>query len=427
MTSLPSGWISVALGELGVEVREAVTPSPGTTYELWSVPAFATGAPELVDGRDIGSAKRVVQPNDVLICKINPRINRVWIVAESRTDPKQIGSPEYLIFRTGSRTLASYLRWYLSSPAFRSWIELSVEGATGSHTRAKSGPILRQCVPLPPLAEQRRIVAAIEEQFSRLDAADCSFTALEKRLDVFAEALISRATGGEWPVVALSEITKHQGYGSSAKSSSEPVGTPVLRMGNIDGGRVRIGSLKYLPNDHPDAAKFKLAPGDLLFNRTNSPELVGKTAVYIGEPPDAAFASYLIRVRLSDTCLPSWASLVMNSQRGREYVARVRTQQVGQANVNGTKLAAMPIPLPPQGEQRRIVAEIEQQLSLIDSLRSAVESAQKRSAALRRAILERAFRGELVPQDPDDEPASVLLERIRAERAKDSRPSVARR
>jgi type I restriction enzyme S subunit len=75
------------------------------------------------------------------------------------------------------------------------------------------------------------------------------------------------------------------------------------------------------------------------------------------------------------------------------------------------------LPRPPLDEQRRIVAEIEQQLSLIDNLRAAVESAQKRSASLRRAILERAFRGELVPQDPDDEPASVLLERIRAERA----------
>ena len=77
----------------------------------------------------------------------------------------------------------------------------------------------------------------------------------------------------------------------------------------------------------------------------------------------------------------------------------------------------LPIPLPPLDEQRRIVAEVEQRLSVIDEMRAAIESAQRRSAALRRSILERAFRGELVPQDPSDEPASVLLERIRAERA----------
>ena len=107
---------------------------------------------------------------------------------------------------------------------------------------------------------------------------------------------------------------------------------------------------------------------------------------------------------------------MINGPPGRNYVASVRTQQVGQANVNGTKLAAMPIPLPPIEEQRRIVAEIEERLGAIDALRAAIERAQLRGAALRRLILERAFRGALVPQDPSDEPASALLDRIRAER-----------
>lgn len=315
------------------------------------------------------------------------------------------------VLRARPITSNRYLKYVLDATDYRP----VVNGTT--RLKLTRAGLARIPIPLPPLGEQRRIVAAIEEQFSRLDVADDVFTALVKRLGGLAEALISRATKGKWPVVALSDVTRHQGYGSSAKCSVDPTGTPVLRMGNIDGGRIKVGSLKYLPSDHPDAKKFRLTSGDVLFNRTNSPELVGKTAVYRGDPPDAAFASYLIRVQLSNDCLPAWASLVINSSHGRGYVARVRTQQVGQANVNGTKLAAMPIPLPPLEEQRRIVAELEQQLSLIDSLRAAVESAQKGSAALRRAILERAFRGELVPQDPNDEPASALLERIRAERA----------
>jgi type I restriction enzyme S subunit len=188
-------------------------------------------------------------------------------------------------------------------------------------------------------------------------------------------------------------------------------------MGNIREGRIDLGDLKYLPATSPDLEKFALRRGDLLFNRTNSPELVGKSAVFKGGPEPTVFASYLIRVRFSAECLPDWAALVINGPIGRRYVASVRTQQVGQANVNGTKLAAMPIPLPPLDEQRRIVAEIEQRLSVIDAMRDAIEAALRHSAALRRSILERAFRGELVPQDPSDEPASVLLERIRAERA----------
>ncbi len=171
-----------------------------------------------------------------------------------------------------------------------------------------------------------------------------------------------------------------------------------------------------MPLDHPDVGKLLLEPGDLLFNRTNSPELVGKSAVFKGRSEPTIFASYLIRVRLTSVCDPDWAALVINGPIGRRYVAEVRTQQVGQANVNGTKLAAMPIPLPPLDEQRRIVAEVERQLSILDATKEAIDRALERSKALRRAILERAFTGRLVPQDPSDEPASVLLGRIRAQR-----------
>ena len=108
MSALPPGWVSAPLDELGGEVREGVSPAKDTMYELWSVPAFASGSPEMIDGGAIGSAKRAVRPHDVLLCKINPRINRVWLVAESHGENVQIASPEYLIFRTASATLASY-------------------------------------------------------------------------------------------------------------------------------------------------------------------------------------------------------------------------------------------------------------------------------------------------------------------------------
>jgi len=227
---------------------------------------------------------------------------------------------------------------------------------------------------------------------------------------------VAHAVAGDWPVRQLRDVTASQVYGSSAKANADSGGVPVLRMGNINHGKLDFSSLKYLPAEHPDVRKFDLEEGDVLFNRTNSPELVGKSAVFEGQER-MAFASYLIRVRLTEACDPHWAALVINGPLGRAYVAEVRTQQVGQANVNGTKLAAMPIPLPPVDEQRRIVARVEEQLSAIDALRAAIERAQRRSASLRRAVLERAFRGHLVPQDPRDEPASVLLDGIRSERA----------
>ena len=415
----PEGWVRTTVGDLCAVI--AGQSPPGSSYNV-----RGEGMPFFQGKAEFGELRPTVRKWTIDGRKFAER-DDILLSVRAPVGPTNLAPSECVIGRglAAIRPLADIDPRYILY-ALRASAHDLVSRATGSTFSAVTGEQVRaHPLPLAPLAEQRRIAAAIEEQFSRLDAISSALGAVATRLDALTGALVFRATESEWPLVALSSITTHQTYGTSAKCSADPHGVPVLRMGNIDGGRVKTSNLKFLPREHPDASKFRLKSGDLLFNRTNSPELVGKSAVYRGDPPDAAFASYLIRVRFSEDCLPAWASLVINSPYGRAYIAAVRTQQVGQANVNGTKLAAMPIPLPPIDEQQRIVAELEQQLSLIDSLRAAVESAQKRSAALRRAILERAFRGELVPQDPDDEPASELLERIRAERA--ARPKTQRR
>src|SRR6185437_2120857 len=107
------------------------------------------------------------------------------------------------------------------------------------------------------------------------------------------------------------------------------VGVPVLRMGNIVDGDLDLTTLKYLPDSHEEFPRLLLRPGDLLFNRTNSPELVGKTAVFKGRPEKCSFASYLIRVRLASGCMPEFVSAFINSVFGRKWVKSVVTQQVG--------------------------------------------------------------------------------------------------
>jgi type I restriction enzyme S subunit len=187
-------------------------------------------------------------------------------------------------------------------------------------------------------------------------------------------------------------------------------------MGNLQAGSLDLADLKYLPRSHDEFPKLLLRPGDLLFNRTNSAELVGKSAVYSGTPAKCSFASYLIRARFCDPACSRFAAFFINSMHGRRWIASVVSQQVGQANVSGSKLAALSIPLPPLAEQDRIVAEVERRLSIADEVAATVDSALARAARLRQSILKRAFEGKLVPQNPNDEPASVLLARIRAER-----------
>ncbi len=396
MTDLPPGWVETTVGRLvraeyGKGLRAADRDATGSVpvYGSAGLAGFHSDAlvtePVVIVGRKGNAGACFVS---VLPC---------WPIDTTYFLRVPDGvSPQFLGSQLRTRQLGSFD----SSTAIPSLRRPDLESAR---------------VVLAPLNEQRRIVAAIEEQLSRLDAADASLAAATARALALRAGIVANALAGDWPVRELRDVTAAQVYGTSAKASVDPSGVPVLRMGNISDGKLDFSSLKYLPAAHPDVSKFDLEVGDILFNRTNSPELVGKSAVFESRER-MTFASYLIRVRLTEECDPRWAVLVINGPSGRRYVAEVRTQQVGQANVNGTKLAAMPIPVPPLEEQRRIVARVEEQLLAIEALRAGIERAQRRSATLRRAVLEQAFKGKLVPQDPTDEPAATLLTRIRAER-----------
>ena len=314
---------------------------------------------------------------------------------------------------------------------------------------------------LPPTPEQERIVAAIEEAFSKLDAGEAALQTARQRLKRMRDAVLTAAVTGRlvpqdptdtpasevltgpgratakpseptlpsgWSRCELMDVTSLQEYGISLKTREDERDgdVPVLRMGNIQSGAIDPSRLKFVSGADDRVQERLLVKGDLLFNRTNSAELVGKAAVYRGIPPRASFASYLIRVRPFPDVEASWCSFVINSRLGRRYIESVAVQQVGQANVNGTKLKHFPMPLPPSVEQRRIVAEVERQFSFIEACDRAIDAGLARSAALRRSLLKVAFEGRLVAQDPWDEPASMLLERIRAERAT-SEPVTSRR
>ena len=202
-------------------------------------------------------------------------------------------------------------------------------------------------------------------------------------------------------------------YGSSAKPGHDSSGIPVLRMGNLSAnGDITLDGLKFLPTDHPTLADLYLEDGDLLFNRTNSIELVGKTATYVGSPSPATFASYLIRVRLLAGLNPRLLMYMLNSYWGRQWIKRVVSQTVGQANVNGTKLKAFAFPLPPEPEQERLVSAVDDVIHAVDSLDAQVIASMTAAVKLRQAALHHAFSGKLVAQDPNDEPASKLIGRI---------------
>jgi type I restriction enzyme S subunit len=216
-----------------------------------------------------------------------------------------------------------------------------------------------------------------------------------------------------WMWVRVEDISEKIQYGSSEKTMDDPRGIPVLRMGNIQDGNIIFEDLKYLPGDNGQLDEFILHDGDVLFNRTNSADLVGKSAVYKNPYPKAAFASYLIKVKVNKEVYdPDMLSYFINSPYGRRYISSVATQQVGQANVNGTKLSLMPVPLPPRIEQRKMVERIRSLISMVDEVEESVRQADYYIDRMNASVLAKAFTGKLVPQDLKDEPASVILERI---------------
>lgn len=184
-------------------------------------------------------------------------------------------------------------------------------------------------------------------------------------------------------------------YGTSKKCDAPAsVGIPVLRMGNIQRGELDLSDLKYCRSDN-ELRRLRLQDGDLLFNRTNSPELVGKSAVFHSKK-FMSFASYLIRVRVvNELADPDYVNFWINSAWGREWAQLAKTDGVSQSNINGSKLALMPIPLPPIDEQHAIVERASRMLAKADAIENRVRSMVRLVEKSSYAVLAKAFRGEL--------------------------------
>jgi type I restriction enzyme S subunit len=254
---------------------------------------------------------------------------------------------------------------------------------------------------VPPLPEQKRIVAILDEVFEGIDRA---ITNTEKNLansrELFESYLNAIFThkGDGWKEKKLGDVCKKVEYGSSAKSLVEGE-IPVLRMGNIQNGAIDWSNLVYTI-DKEEINKYSLKRNDVLFNRTNSDEHVGKTAIYKGEMP-AIFAGYLIRIHRKEELIDAdFLNFYLNSYTAREYGKSIMSRSVNQANINGTKLKGYPISLPSLSIQKQIV----ENLSLLRTETQRLETIYRQKIAalkeLKQSILQKAFTGELTADTP---------------------------
>ncbi|MEJ5328747.1 MAG: restriction endonuclease subunit S [Desulfobaccales bacterium] len=252
-------------------------------------------------------------------------------------------------------------------------------------------------IPLPPLAEQKRIVARIEELTRRVEEMRRLRRETIENITYFLDSSISRifrANGG-WQETTLGKVLTLVQYGLSSKLTTEPHGYPVIRMGNIKDGRVVTDDLKYLDIPTSEASKYILKKGDILINRTNSAELVGKAGLF-QEDGKYLFASYLIRLRVNpEAVAPAFINYYINSPDGQAFLKTQGKDAIGQTNINAKQIRQMPVSLPPLDEQRRLVQYLDYLQQKANGLKQLQAETEAELAAFTPALLAKAFRGEL--------------------------------
>ena len=249
-------------------------------------------------------------------------------------------------------------------------------------------------VPILSLPEQQRIVGILDEAFEGITTAKANAeTNLQNARAVFESYLQSVLQSKKWKWKTFGELCDDVEYGSSAKSKADS-GVPVLRMGNIQEGRLNWKNLVYT-DDKAEIKKYLLKHNDVLFNRTNSPELVGKTAIYKSEMP-AIFAGYLIRIHRKEDLLDAdYLTYFLNSKIAFDYGKTVVISSVNQANINGSKLKCYPIPAPSLAEQKAIVAKLNDLSEETQRLTSIYERKLAALDELKKSLLHQAFSGAL--------------------------------
>lgn len=278
--------------------------------------------------------------------------------------------------------------------------------------------------PIPPLAEQQRIVDRIESLFAKLDEAKEKAQAVVDSFETRKAAILHKAFTGEltakwreergvgmdsWEKKSVGELCISLKYGTAKKSDASG-NVVVLRMGNLQQGEIDWSDLAY-SNDPDDIERYKLFPGDVLFNRTNSAALVGKTAIYRGEHP-AIYAGYLIKLDYDhDKIIGDYLNYALNTLDAKKYCNSVKTDGVNQSNINAKKIGAYSFNVPNIPEQEKIVSVIQKLLSKEQQSKAATEAVLDQIELMKKSILARAFRGELGTNDPSEESAVELLKR----------------
>jgi len=340
------------------------------------------------------SSRCWLRPGDLLVQRSNT-LDYIGSAALYEGPDKTYIYPDLMMrLRCHEPATTRWLWRYLNTPTARNYFKRVAGGTSGSMPKISGEKLKELLVPLPPLEEQRRL-AAILDKADALRRKRQEAIALTEQLlcSTFLEMFGDPFTNPKgWPILTLGEVISETKYGTAQKANTAHSGLPVLRMNNLTyRGGLDLKDLKWCEIAPRDYSAHTLKRGDLLFNRTNSPSLVGKSAVWVRDEA-YAYAGYLIRVRFRSTrALPHYISGFLNSDYGKQMLAGMAKASSNMSNISASEIKRIRLPLPALEDQQRFSRFVESLLHAGRAHTSAVEPA----ADLFNALTQQAFTGQL--------------------------------
>lgn len=397
---------SVCLGDLcdivGVHVHPADIED-STYLGLEHVPSGRFVPSEAGRSSDVQSAKHAYQPGDVLYGKLRPYLDKAVLALASG-----ICTTELLVLRPRSGVDSRFLIGVVHSPDF---VAHAISGTTGSqHPRTSWNHIREFRLPAFSQSEQRKISTILWKLHDAIATNTSMIAQGEDLRRSVMHTIFTKGLRGEpqqqtsigpvpasWNVIAIDSVATCTQYGLSVRG--QPSGAyPILRMNCQIDGKVSYRDLQYVDLDTDTFEAFRLRRGDLLFNRTNSIELVGRMAI-VEDDREAVFASYLVRVVVdAGKCLPAFLNFFMNWPATQLEIKKLASRAVGQANINASKLRTVSFPLPPTIEEQ---LEIMAVLTAIDRK---IDLHRRKAAILDelfKALLHKLMTGQVRAADLD--------------------------
>lgn len=424
---LPENWCWTTVGAINqyVGISADPTKAKNETFELYSVPSSAGNYPEIVLGADIGSTKQAVKKGDVLLCKINPRINRVWKVSKY-TDHSLLASSEWIVVRN-SRLISNYLMWCFRSPYFRGYMLSNVSGVGGSLMRAQPKFVQGYPVPVPPLAEQQRIVDRIESLFAKLDEAKEKAQAVVDSFETRKAAILHKAFTGE----LTAKWREEHGVGMDSWRW-----IPLKKSGSwYGGGTPSMSRSEYWENGTLLWVTAKDMKSDLIEDtlmHTNMFGVENSSANYIAQPAVLFVMRSGILRRTFPVCMvkkpftvnQDIKALVPTDNIDLEYLfwgCKANEKRILEScmkngttveSINSAALRDFEIPISGSNEQIEIVRILDAFFAKEQQAKEAAEKVLDQIELMKKSILARAFRGELGTNDTSEESAVELLKEI---------------